>query len=127
LQDTVSSGHDLENEEINYWITATGSAQAAAIMIARSLITKYAKQVDKAVGDLRIFYSQRADAWKDILSQIQQGASALSPATVYAGGISKAEIVTDSQDSDLVQPHFKMDMHALDGNTRNDLLHREDD
>lgn len=121
LQDTASTGHELENEEIAYWLTAAGSPTAAALVIARAMFSRYAKRVDRQVGDLRVASGQRARLWQDVLAQIMTAAGALNPLEIYVGGLSRAELEADRADGDLVQPRFSVDMHRLTGDTTNEL------
>lgn len=91
----------LTDEEIAYVLTIYPSAQGAASACARALAAKYAKLVDKEVGDLKIKYSQRQKAYLDLADRLdsQDGLVGLMP---YAAGISIAD--KDAVDADTDRP-----------------------
>ena len=110
VQDTLSPG-DLQDEEITYLLTVHGSPEGAALAAARSVYARYARQVNKAVGDLRLSYSDRAKAWREVLDQLVAQADSTNPRTIYVGGVERADRVADDEDPDLEQPTFEVGMH----------------
>ena len=125
VQDTVSATAELANEEITYLLTTYGSPEGAALAAARSLYAKYAKQVSKAVGDLRISYSDRAKAWSDLLGQLETQAIATNPLEIYVGGVERADAEDDAEDVDLEPGRFAVGFHDFLP-TPADELRRED-
>lgn len=113
LQDTVEDRAELQDEEIEYLISAFGSAPLAALAAARTLYARYSRLVSRAVGDLRISYSDRVTNWANFITQLESNLNTLSPARPYIGGLSIAEKDMDREDTDLVQPAFEVDKDPL--------------
>jgi hypothetical protein len=114
LGDTLSSDEQLQDAEINFLIDQQGgNVYLAASMGANMLASKYARLVDKSVGDLRISYGSRQKAYlalSDALAAqaITSGAGLAAP---YAGGISVSDKEIDIDNTDRVAPSFKKGMH----------------
>jgi hypothetical protein len=106
VQDTVESTAEFQDEELLWLITNTGSVGQAAVAAARTAFARYAKQVNKTVGDLSIQYAQKAANWKLMLDALEQNAWTLSPTSIYVGGLNPDDKTTDDQDENLVQPQF---------------------
>lgn len=110
LGDTDSTDQLLSNEELEYfadqWPSSVYQAAAAA---SKAIAGRYARLVDKEVGDLKIAYSQRYEHYSNLCDEFNaQGASLLTVAP-YAGGISKADKETNQSDTDRVEPDFVRD------------------
>lgn len=114
LQDTVSPGN-LSDEEIAFLLAEEATAELAALAGARTLHAKFAQQVTKAVGDLRLALSDRARAWAETIARLEETVARAGPVGIYAGGQSKDEARDDEQDTDLVQPRFEIAMHDFPG------------
>lgn len=119
LNDTTSPG-ELSDEEITYLLAQHGTALLAALAGARVLYAKFAREVTRAVGDLRIAYSDKAKAWADVITELETLVASGAPAEVYAAGQSLAEERADELDLDLPQPHFEVGMHDLDDAAQNE-------
>lgn len=106
IEDTAAP-FALTDEEIAYVLTIYPSPMAAAAACARALAAKYAKLVDKEVGDLKIKYSQRGAAYLALAERIeaQSGLVGLMP---YAGGISIADMQAVDQNSDRPVPPIRI-------------------
>ena len=78
---------------------------AAAIAAVRGLIALFARKVDKAVGDLRLSYSQRHAHYEGLLTQLQQ--QMVSTGSPVAGGLSKARKTVVKADTDRVEPSIE--------------------
>lgn len=107
LQDTTSPG-ELANEEITYLLTQQGSPEGAALAAARALYAKYAREVTKAVGDLRLAASDKAKAWEAVLAHLEIVAATTNPTEIYVGGVNTTDRETDVEDADLVPPRFEL-------------------
>lgn len=106
IGDTDSTDQQFQDAELNHLLTAKGSVPGAAVEAVRRLIAKYARQVNKAVGDLKVSYSDRVKGYQILLKE-KQRELALSNCSPVAGGISKARKLTVEQDSDRVHPSFE--------------------
>lgn len=103
--DTNSQDPQLQDSEVDFLVSTYGNIFKAAAYACKDIAAKYARLVDKAVGDLRISYSQRQRSYdelsKDLLRQ-----SANRSALPQAGGISVADKKNNELDPDTVQPSF---------------------
>lgn len=109
IGDTVSSDPLLEDEEIEYALTAEGSSVLrAAARCCEFLAARFARETDASLGEYSESRSQKARMFAERARELRARASAVvSP---YCGGLSEAEKETAADDTDLVQPFFKRDM-----------------
>ncbi len=84
LSDT-SAPFQVSDEEILYVLTLYPNAIAAAAAIANELAMKYALQVDKAVGDLKINYSQRAKFYAEMADRLKNQSDQVG-VNLFVGG-----------------------------------------
>lgn len=108
IGDTDSTDQQLQDSEVNYFISVTSDTYSAAALASRSLASKYARLVDKYVGDLRIQHSQRMDAYLALADRLESQGSMLG-ASPYLGGNSVSEKETEQADTNKVQPYFTRD------------------
>lgn len=107
IGDTDTTDQQISDEEIAYLLSTEGSdVNRAAARAVRSIMAKYARLVDKSVGDLRVSYSQRLAAYKELASELEDRATRRAGAAVFAGGISQSQKDTIYEDSDRVGPYF---------------------
>ena len=116
IGDTSTTDQQLQDAEIAYLLTTEGSVYRAAAQAARSIGAKYARLVDKSVGDLRLSYSQRAASYEKLAASLVARATTRT-ATPYAGGISAADKALDEQDTDLAKPAFTVGQFDFPGTT----------
>ena len=119
IGDTDTTSEQLSDDEINALVTMYGSAINAASYAADSLYAKYARKVNKKIGDLSIDYSDLAKHYKDLATTLRRQAS-IRLAAPYAGGISKTTKEANEVDTDLVKPSFTKDMHTDRWNSEDD-------
>jgi hypothetical protein len=103
--------------------TATYTLASAS---ARSLAATFANSVTKRAGDVSINASDKYKHYMDLATSLERQAKlyGLGATSVYAGGISKADKLTQEQDSDRVEPYFTRTTHDDPGH---DPLTNEDD
>lgn len=89
---------------INEEETLYGSAARAADILYRH----FSLQADKTAGRVSIDYSNRAELWRDISSEMKEKATALQ-GTPIVGGISVEDKRTIEEDSDYPDPFFGRD------------------
>ncbi len=109
--DTDTGDQIMQDEEIAYFVTTYTSVGSAAVAVARSILSIFARQVTKAVGDLRINASDRYKAYAEHIANLEELALATDPYQIYVGGQSFNEINSDRRDSDLPQGRFAVGMH----------------
>lgn len=109
--DTITTDPQLQDEEIAYFLSqAGGSVTGAAVRCARALMAKFARLVDKSVGDLRLSYSQRQAAYAALLADLETQLAL--GAVPFAGGTSISDINTRRGDTDRPAPDFERDMDS---------------
>jgi hypothetical protein len=118
IQDTDPDDKQISDEEIEYLIAENGGALQAAIAAAIVISAQYARAIDKAVGDLRISYSQRSKQYRDLADFLGSDGAPIP----YAGGISVSDKQIDEDDTDRVSPAFVKGMHDRDGPRDRDPL-----
>lgn len=102
IGDTNEDQQQMQDEEIIFILTTEANLYAAAAACARVLSMRYARYVDKWVGDLKILASQRVKHYLDIYKELKL--RGLSDATPSAGGVFASEKQDAAQDVSLVQP-----------------------
>lgn len=106
--DTDTNDQQLSDEEIAYLLAEEGNVAGAAVAAVKGLLAKYARLVDKSVGDLKLSYSQRAGQYAKLLQTLERR-RLVRGVGIKAGGTSLARKETVEQDTDRVQPSFKRD------------------
>ncbi|MGE3510710.1 MAG: hypothetical protein AB7N65_17695 [Vicinamibacterales bacterium] len=108
IGDTVSADPLLTDEEIEFLLAATSATVASAsVAAARNLAARFARDVDRQVGNLRISASQRAASFRALAVQLEADrVAALGTGVPYAGGISAADKDTRYDNDDRVHGSF---------------------
>ena len=112
--DTDSDDQQVTDEEIAWALTQAGGIYSAAALIASTIAAKFARMVDKAVGDLKISYGQRAGHYEKLTAALKRKASVFG-AVPYAGGISISDKESVREDTDRVKPAFSVGMDDRQG------------
>ena len=108
LGDTDPDDPQLQDEEILFLVQKfAGNVYLAAADAARGLAGKYSRRADKAVGDLRLSFSQQAQHYWELAKRLQTEAG--KRAVPYAGGISKSDKKTQKR-IQTARPAFKRGM-----------------
>jgi len=104
LGDTDEADAQLSNAEVDYLLIISGTVLGAAATGAKALSGKYARLVDKAVGDLKISYSQRKLAYDALYSDLSaQAGTDVLLVSLRVGGQSVAQADQDAEDTDLLR------------------------
>lgn len=107
--DTSTNDQQVQNEEITFALGQEPDIYNAAALVADGIAAKYARRVDKSVGDLSLADSQKQTHYAGLALRFRAQAGRRS-ATIYAGGISVSDKQTTEADSDRVVPQFRMGM-----------------
>lgn len=121
LQDTANPGF-MTDAELDYLLTQYPTVPQAALAAARTLYAKFAQQVSKSVGDLRIEAGARAANWAAMITTLQDLIATQEPGGIYAGGQSRDEQTTDDADTNLPHGSFRLGMHDLPDAPSDDWL-----
>lgn len=115
--DTDTSDQLVNDAEIAYAVAEEADNLMAAARIAKAIAAKFARLVDKSVGDLSISYNQRQEAFLNLASELETRSNR-SGAAPYAGGISVSDKETVEDNTDRVEPSFKKGMNDNPGTTQ---------
>lgn len=109
----------LSDAEVDYFLAVEADVNAAAARAARALAAQYAPLVDKAVGDLRISYSDAMAHFETLAATIDRR-SVFTNAGPFTGGASVNDKRTRREDSDRTQGYFRRGRfdHPALGNLR---------
>ena len=122
--DTCFEAQQTTDEEIAWVLTEEPNVYFAAARVCRTISAMYARRANKSVGDLRIEYTSIRDQY-DTLAKDLEARGATRGASIYVGGISKADKEAVEEDDDRVEPAFERDMHDAPGSiyaTRTDPI-----
>lgn len=109
LGDIDRSDQQLQDEEITRFLAETDSVDGATLLAAKALAARYARSVDKWVGDLKILASQRHRSYLELVKALTGKASI--HAVPSAGGVFQSEKESLEANSDLVTPFFRRGLH----------------
>lgn len=106
--DTDSSDWQLlDGEIVGLFANNNSDVYGTAIEACRVLMAKFARQVNKNVGNASIEAADRMEHYKSLRQELQMASMRHGGApTIYVGGISQADRETDREDDDVVQPAF---------------------
>ena len=107
--DTNPASPLLADAEVLYFLSSrSDSVVLAAVDAARALAAKYASSFDKAVGDLRLAYSQRATQYRDLADRLEAEAAGGGDGTLsmWVAGTSISEMQAEEVQVDRPQPDF---------------------
>jgi hypothetical protein len=108
IQDTDSADWQFSDPEIDFALAQSGNALAAAIKLCQTLVARYARRVDKSVGDLRLSFSQRVQHYHDLIAVLRQELATTGELQIIVGGTSRSEMDAISQDRDRVANTARM-------------------
>lgn len=111
LGDTNDADQQLSDEELLQLLAESGSVEGAVRRAALVLATKYARHSDKWVGDLKILYSQRARAYRELAESSSLKGVSSTYRVPSAGGIRLSDKEGIEADDDLVVPSFRRNLH----------------
>lgn len=109
IGDTDSTQPQLNDPEIDYLLTENGAVLTASVEAALALAARYSRQVSMTDDKVSRENQQKAEAYAKLAETLKARVSRRAHG-VYAGGLSIAGKVTSSQDPDLVQPSFTVNM-----------------
>lgn len=110
IGDTVESDQQIQDEEIDFFLTQRSSIYGAAAECCRSLASQYSRSADMRTGASDAKYSQMAVAYALRAQQFDAKAAAAGAGMPYCGGISQADKENSAQDDDRVNPQFAIGM-----------------
>lgn len=110
IGDTDSKDPLLLDAEI-VWVLSqyNNSPMNAAIRCCETIIAKFSRLADEQVGQVRIDFHQKAEAYTKMLT-VLKSRLATEDAAFYAGGISVSDKQTQELNSDRVRPDFTKHM-----------------
>lgn len=114
IGDILPSAPQLQDEEINYFLSIRSTINGACAECCRSLAARYSRSVDMKAGDNSRSFSQMAKAYSTQAAIFESKAAMGGAAVPYAGGISVADKMQQEQNPDRVSPQFNIGMDDND-------------
>jgi hypothetical protein len=106
IGDTVSTDPQMQDEEINWFLTMRSSVWGAAAECCMTLATKFGRSVDQAVGTAKISFSQMAKAYIGKAAFFNAKAAAMGSGMPYAGALSVTDMLNQLSNPDRLAPSF---------------------
>ena len=114
IGDTNEADQQLQDGEINFFLSSESNVYRAASKAARALAGFYARKVDKAVGDLKLSLSQRSKAYLAMADDLQSQGPASSFGMPSAGGIYTSEKTAMESNDSIVHGQLRIGLHDYD-------------
>jgi len=123
VADTDTNDRQIADEEILYLIDIRASTYSVASGVCQAIAAKYARDVSKHVGDLKIEAQARQQHYNDLADRYasqagEAGLSMYALSAPYAGGISQSDRDVQIADSDRVDPSFSVGGMDYPGTSR---------
>ena len=110
IGDTDTCDQLLQDAEIQYLLNFYQQAPMnTAIRACEAIMTKFSRQANESVGQVKIDFNQKYKAYRDMQRELQRRL-ATEDMVPYAGGISVSDIKTKEADSDVPKPDFRKHM-----------------
>lgn len=110
--DTESDEVLLSTDLYEYFLVENNDdVNQTSVAVLKALVAKFARYAEEKTGEVQIKYQQYYKHYKDMLKRAKNDPinGLLSAPQVYAGGLSKKELETDDDNSDLNQNAFEQD------------------
>jgi hypothetical protein len=108
LGDTVSVDPLLQDEEINFCITAESSYYGQLARACEAVAMRFQREASTKVGALSYDLATRAEQFSNRADMYRK--RAVGSHVPYVGGMSKAEKEADHENPDKTGPYFRKDM-----------------
>lgn len=111
IGDTDQADQLVQDEEIDFLLGRYSDPLAAAAHAAEALAAKFARLVDKTLGDYSVKLSQKVEHYRQLAKSLDDMAKGkLKLVSPYAGGISISDKMAQERDRDRVKPRFRRGM-----------------
>jgi hypothetical protein len=108
LGDTLASDPLLQDEELDFCLSAESSYYGALARACESIAQRFSREASTKVGALSLDLVGRAKQWSDRAAEYRRRASAMHAPSV--GGLSKSEEAAALANPDRTGPYFRKDM-----------------
>ncbi|MCL6597947.1 MAG: hypothetical protein K6T81_04335 [Alicyclobacillus macrosporangiidus] len=108
LGDTVQSDPLLQDEELDYCLSAESSYYGALARACESIAMRFSREASTRVGALSLDLAGRAKQWTERAQEYRRRAAAAHAPSV--GGLSKSEEEAALSNPDRTGPYFRKDM-----------------
>lgn len=115
VQDTDANDTLVQDEEINFILSQTNNdVYKAAYNVCNAIALKLGRELD-IKGEVSFSSKEKYEHYKTLAKELKdlsatQGSGMLN---LFAGGISQSEKDAYRDDTDLVQPFFRRDLHRF--------------
>ena len=113
LGDTDTTAPKFQDEEINAILNVYPNPIKTALVLAESLVAKFASYHSERVGDVSVDYGSLADNYRNLVVTLKNRLSS-ECGNISIGGLSQAEKDSFAEDDDLVKAKFSKDLQSAD-------------
>ncbi len=114
IGDTNECDQLLQDGEITWLLSQyNNTPMNAAIRACETIISKFSRMADEAVGQVKISFSQKAKSYSTTLTMLRNRL-AMEDAVPFAGGIYKNANQVNDQNTALIRPDFSKHMMEND-------------
>jgi len=106
IGDVVSTDPQMQDEEIQFFLTLRSSIYGAAAECCYALADKFSRSVDKAAGQSKAAFSQMAKAYAARAASLNTRAAMMGTGMPYFGAISLADMVNQLENPDRSPPQM---------------------
>lgn len=114
IGDTLATDKQMQDEEIDFYLTTRANIYGSAAECCRTLATQFSRLADSVQGELRTLYSSKARAYAARAAEFENKSTLSGSGMPYAGGISIADKQNQESDTDRVPPQFNLGMDDSD-------------
>lgn len=129
IGDTVETDQLITDGEIASMLAQEPTKQKAALLVAKALLAKWAREVNSKMGKLTLDLGQRIDALKSVIEDLRReadtAAGALGSPWMAAHRIDRREAI--QEDTNRLQPAFAVGMNDFERQSAQESNRREDD
>ena len=120
VADTDTNDQLAQDAEINFALSeAANNVYRAASTVCNAIALRYGREMD-AKGETQFLAKEKHDQYKQMAADLLEKSRTMGGGSIqlFAGGLSRSGKLTNRNDSDLVQPAFRTDLHQLDDNNQ---------
>jgi hypothetical protein len=116
IGDTDEADPQLQDEELAYYLSEYPKLYQAAAEACRGIAARYARQVSKTTGRISVQAQDRHKHYLELAAEMEKKAAVRGGgARMFVGGRSHAGKRAFKEDSDAVQPAFRVGMNDAPG------------
>lgn len=118
IGDTDTSDWLLDDREIDYQLESIPPPYLAAAACCEAIAARFSRDVTKSMGGLSVSASERVTHYTELAAALRKQHRRKVLIVPYVGGLSQSDKVSSLDDSDAVQPNFRIGMDDLPSSSK---------